>query len=526
MSWKNLLRLRSSVTLLALFVAWFCGGGDALGQDQTNGGGANPQTVSLENSIVELQKQVRELQSAVQEVHAEALSYRAETEALKKELEAARRQPVGGQEAAGTPEESAGATAADSSSRPEKRLAKVEEEQQLLTEKVDEQYQTKVESASKYRVRLSGIVLLNLFSNSRAVDNIDVPNFARPSFAIYSGGSVGGTLRQSELGLEVFGPEVAGARTRADVQFDFAGGFPNSSNGVTEGIVRLRTGTLRMDWKHTALVAGQDGIFFAPLSPTSLASLSVPALAYAGNLWSWAPQLRVEHRMEIAEGSTVSLQAGILDPLTGEAPSLGYLRQPTAGERSRQPGYGSRISWTYNAFGRPFTIGAGGYFSRQNWGLDRTVNGWAGTADWSLPLTRRFSVTGEFYRGQAVGGLGGGLGNSVVFLGRVSDPAAPVRGLDSLGGWTQLKFKATEKVEFNAAGGQENPVAHELTRFAAVQGYPGSILDRNRSAFANVIYRPRSDLLFSLEYRRLRSFEINGGSESANHINTAMGITF
>jgi len=31
--------------------------------------------------------------------------------------------------------------------------------------KVDEQYQTKVESASKYRMRLSGIVLLNLFSN-------------------------------------------------------------------------------------------------------------------------------------------------------------------------------------------------------------------------------------------------------------------------------------------------------------------------------------------------------------------------
>jgi hypothetical protein len=34
----------------------------------------------------------------------------------------------------------------------------------LVQAKVDEQYQTKVESASKYRVRLSGIVLMNLLS--------------------------------------------------------------------------------------------------------------------------------------------------------------------------------------------------------------------------------------------------------------------------------------------------------------------------------------------------------------------------
>jgi hypothetical protein len=505
-------------------VPWSCGGGQALGQANA----AVPQPASLENSIVELQKQVRELQSAVQEIHAEALSYRAETEALKKQLEAARNQaaaPADGQEPAGTREENAaaGAATADSSSKAGKRLAKVEEEQTLLTEKVDEQYQTKVESASKYRVRLSGIVLLNLFSNRGAVDNIDVPNFARARVPLDTGGSFGGTLRQSEIGLEAFGPEVAGARTRADVQFDFAGGFPNDSNGVTEGIVRLRTGTLRMDWEHTSVVAGQDGIFFSPLSPTSLASLSVPALAYAGNLWSWTPQLRVEHRVEIAEGSTVSLQAGLLDSLTGEAPPLEYLRQATAGERSGQPGYGSRVAWTYNAFGRPFTIGAGGYYSRQNWGPSR-VNGWAGTADWSLPLTRRFSVTGEFYRGQAVAGLGGGLGRSVIFIGPTVSPVA--RGLDSLGGWTQLKFKATEKLEFNAAGGEENPLAHELRNFSLTQGYSGAFLDRNRSSFGNVIYRPRSDLLFSVEYRRLRSFAINGTSENANHINTSMGITF
>ena len=55
--------------------------------------------------------------------------------------------------------------------------ASLDEEYQLLSGKVDEQYQTKVESASKYRMRLSGIVLLNLFSNVGTVNNADIPSY-------------------------------------------------------------------------------------------------------------------------------------------------------------------------------------------------------------------------------------------------------------------------------------------------------------------------------------------------------------
>src|ERR1035438_6648413 len=86
--------------------------------------------------------------------------------------------------------------------------------------KVDDQYQTKVESGSKYRMRISGIVLMNLFSNQGTVDNIDLPTLAYARPAGYSDGSFGGTLRQSEIGFEVFGPRMAGAKTRGDLQLD------------------------------------------------------------------------------------------------------------------------------------------------------------------------------------------------------------------------------------------------------------------------------------------------------------------
>ena len=57
--------------------------------------------------------------------------------------------------------------------------------------------------------------------------------------------------------------------------------FPN---GVNSGLVRLRTATMRLDWKNTDVVVGQDQLFFAPNSPTSFASLIVPALSYSGQL--------------------------------------------------------------------------------------------------------------------------------------------------------------------------------------------------------------------------------------------------
>lgn len=62
-------------------------------------------------------------------------------------------------------------------------LPSYKEDLQLLNAKVTEQSQTKVESGSKYRVRLSGIMLLNLFSSAGAVDNLDFPEFAVPGLS-------------------------------------------------------------------------------------------------------------------------------------------------------------------------------------------------------------------------------------------------------------------------------------------------------------------------------------------------------
>ncbi len=472
----------------------------------------------------ELREQIRDLQSTIRDLREETSRYHAETQALRAELKAALGTAHPAAESSSAPRLADAANAPRSSSADE-HLAKLQEQYDLLSAKVDDQYQSKVESASKYRVRLSGIALLNLFENSAAVDSQDIPSLALSTVG-RPDGSFGGTLRQSQIGLDVFGPTWHGARIKGNIQFDFAGGFPQTENGAIMGLVRLRTAVLRLDWLHTSLVGGQDAPFFSPLSPTSLASLAQPALAYSGNLWTWIPQLRVEHSLAASRNSRLTMQAGILDPLTGERPTSQFYRTPQAGEASRQPAYAARLAWSSANEQNPLVLGVGGYYSRQDWGAGRKVGGWAVTTDASIPVTQWLNLSGEFFRGSAIGGLGGALGETVVYYGPSTSATTQVEGLDAIGGWAQVKLRASPRLEFNVAAGQDNPFASQF-RQAALAGaayYGGTV--RNRSLLSNFIYRPRSDLLLSMEYRRIQSYQLVSPAHDADQINLSMGVLF
>jgi len=478
--------------------------------------------------LQQLQSQVQQLSSQVQSLKAQQETAQAESAALRRELDATKSQlvafsapPAAAQPAQVTP------SATLPTATTEERIVKLEENQQLADAKIAEQSQTKVESASKYRLRLSGIVLFNSYINRGSVDNQDFPEIATAPRPLASDGTFGASLRQSQIGIEGFGPAIAGARTSADVQFDFAGGFPEQPNGVSFGFVRLRTAVVRFDWENTSLIGGQDSLFIAPLAPTSLAALAVPPLSYSGNLWAWTPQIRVEHHFHLSEKSSLLAQGGILDSWSGDIPFSQSYRYPTWGEQSGQPAYAVRIAWTQSIAGQNMTLGAGGYYGHQHWGYGRSIDGWAGTMDLTLPLGESFEFTGQFYRGRATGGIGGGIGQSVLWTGSLVDPNTQLFGLNSLGGWAQLKYKATSKLQFNAAFGQDNPFASDLREYG---GDPAarysSPLSKNQTALVNFLYQPRSDIVLSLEYRRLKTFTLDSNANAANVVNFSLGYIF
>jgi len=487
---------------------------------------------SNDTAIHDLQDQIRQLRSLVDEMRAENAQSRAEMHQLRQDLQATRamlEKPAAAPEAtaqAALPTGAPSSQTAPATTALEERVQKLEDSTSLINSKIDEQYQTKVETASKYRARLHGIVLMNAFRNIGGSDNFDLPNISTPISGSTPVATLGATLRQSEVGIEVFGPNVFGAKTSADVQMDFAGGFSNIGNAVNFGLVRLQTASMRMDWEHTSVVAGQDALFISPLSPTSFASLATPAFAFAGNLWGWTPQLRVEHRFAVSDQQTITMQAGLMDNLDWGYPQNQYFRSPQSGELSGQPAYAFRTAWSRPVQQHPLSFGVAGYYGRQDWTWDRYVDSWAGMADWQIPILPRLGLSGEFYRGRGIGGLGGAIGRSVVYAGAPNLGTTPIRGLDSEGGWAQLKLQITPKIEINGVFAMDDAFPGDVRGFAIDANNFGPIIGKNRGTLGNIVFRPKSDLVLAAELRRLRTFPVYSESSVTNQASVSMGILF
>lgn len=467
--------------------------------------------------------ELRQLTTLLQETRAELQQYRSEVNQLKAEVQRLQAAPgaASAAPAAVPAPPSSGAVRAQI----QQRVAGLENQQQMTAAEVKDQYQTKVESGSRYRLRLSGLLLMNMHQNFGVVNDSDVPDIALAHGTTSTSGDFGGTVRQSEFTLAANGPDVWGSRMTAQLTFDFFGGMPTAAiDGVTMGIGRVKVAHIRFDGDNNSVVAGLDRPFISPLDPTSYASVGISPLGASGNLWTWTPEVYAEHRTKAFGAWSNTLQAGVMDPLSGALAADSFARKPEAGEKSRLPAFAAREALSRIRLDRPLSFGIGGYVGRQAYPPARTVNAWAVTGDWQMPLANWLDLSGELYRGQAIGGLWASEGNSIVRSGPAADPASKIAGLNTIGGWSQLKFVLTPKLEANAVYGMDNPFSSDLLRFAPSR--QGWLFARNQTFMVNFIERPRSDLILSLEFRHINTSYVSAPSQTADQINTAIGVLF
>ena len=409
------------------------------------------------------------------------------------------------------------------------RAAQISQEDwDILNARVEEQHQTKVESASKFRLKLSGIALFNAFSVQGQVDNLDFPSLALPKFVGYPEGGTGASVRQSIVGVTGIGPVLFGARTSADLQVGFYGGLPSGYTATSSGIASLKVARVRFDWKNTSAVAGLDYPFFSPNLPSTYMSVAIPAFALAGNLWTWTPTIRVEKRFQGAL-SPFKIEAGLLDPSS----SIQYitnanLRIPNPTEASRQPTIAVRLSVSRKSEDHAASLGVSGLYSPQEFSGGLQGTGWGGMLDWKFPLFPRTELSGQFFTGKGIDGFGGAPLNPYMAQNALLYNNLNVRllsGPSVIGGWSQFKVKANTRNEFNAAagtGGRNSFGLRQVANTSPFTFFPA----RNEMFFVNYIFRPRSDLLFSAEYRRVRTYEVVGTPDSAGQVGLAVGFLF
>ncbi len=403
------------------------------------------------------------------------------------------------------------------------------ERQSVQESQIAVQEQTKVESESRFPVKVSGLVLMNGFVNTRKVDMA-----ATPSLAVPGGGSTGASVRQTIMGLDMRGPHFFGARSHGDLRVDFDGSAAASggyANGYGIDLVRLRTAHASLDWDHAEAFFSMDRPIVAPNVPDSLTAVAEPPLAWSGDLWNWTPQFGATQDISLGSVSRLRAQAALIDvadaPYTASlAAQNGAAPTESTAEASRWPGVEARIAMLGGQSESGAQVGAGGVFAPHRTFGGTRFDTWAGTVDYRLPLPSRMQLSGGLYRGAGLGGLGGGGYKDYVYRLDPDGDGVYFRTLDDIGGWTQWKQKISQRLEFNEALGIDNVPGGQLRPYAGAGSFAYQNIARNRTATGNVIFSPSAYLLFSLEYRRIESSPVNGPTAASDVIGVAAGYKF
>ncbi len=376
-----------------------------------------------------------------------------------------------------------------------------EERLEVQQRQIEEQAQTKVEASQKFPIRLTGMALFNTFLDSRQNGGVAYPTVASaPGTEL-----AGATLRQTIVGLEFSGPRTfLGGTVRGSVYMDFSSG-----SAPLAQTMRLRTGSIELDWKSRSILVGVEKPIFNPREPDSLAQVAISPLTGAGNLWLWIPQVRLEQDLKFGPHAGLRARMGVVETrevgpydTTGLPPGVAAVR----------PGIEGRYELYYNLDSdRRFEI-APGFHASTTHASGFSIPSNLFSVDWLLKPWRVAEFTGAFFNGQNVANLGtGAVNQGYVIYKRISWP------IDSMGLWGQVTIHALPRLDLHLFTGRQN---------YGVQYLSTGDVSRNAMFGANIFYRIAPNVLVGPEFSQLRSVYIGQSTLINNHYDLALAYLF
>ncbi len=386
----------------------------------------------------------------------------------------------------------------------QQRLEDAESLLEMLRQQMADAAESGVRTRSRVGFELSGRVLMNVFSNNKETNNVDVPMYRRQVPAGSLKGGSGMSIRQTVLGGAVTVRDVLGGDFTGDIDVDFFGGQMASAGGRTFPLIRMRTARAIIDWENSQLLIGQEQPLVAGVNPLSLAAVGSPNFSYAGNLWLWLPQIR--YGVHSNGALRFGAQVAALAPTSGEPNTL-FATGFDAAERTNVPYLQGRVHFGWGEEENAAEIGFGVHYGQVNDSADVAQTSSAATVDFVIPFLSRFEIRGEAFSGQAIAGLGGGaIGQNF--------GADSITPMSTVGGWVQLNYKASPRVLVGVGLGTDDPAE-----------FDGPFFLRNSTQEAHVHWRPAGPLVFGIEWRRTQT-RYAASDYPNTHINLAFGFEF
>lgn len=313
------------------------------------------------------------------------------------------------------------------------------------------------------------------------------------------------TARQTRFGLKFSndGPN----KPEGAIEVDFFGLKGSGvSGGITQSAIRLRLAYFKLSTEKASFLFGQYWAPFAPLSPTSIAYVSILPLTASGNLWVRLPQVKIEYKTDINEKNSVMFEAAVLRPFSGYfKPEVSQTEELGPGEWSGVPFFEGRISAKIQD--ETAVIGISGHIGNEDFKkgtivktspadtvkIGKKVQSFGVALDFKVKYDK-FSLCGEGFTGKNLPMFGSNV--SIELQDADGQPTTNYSAVADIvpkavqGGWVQASADASDAISFNAGYG---------TEFIDHSNY------KNQAVFGNVMIKSSNKTTFALEVMNIKT---------------------
>ncbi len=319
----------------------------------------------------------------------------------------------------------------------------------------------------------------------------DDPASGTSDFTLYT--------RLTRLGLDFDGGEVKGMKLDGKLELDFYG-FDSSDS---RNDLRIRHAYLNLKKDDLSLLAGQAWDLFSPLYP----SINPDLVNWnAGNTGDRRPQLRVSYAPTVGDDSKLTLAGalamqGAISPQEIDGTPDGVLDGEDSGipQLQGRAAYGTKIlTESTSELGAWFAYGQEKTDGPPIAGEDEWTSSIYGL-DVTLPITDDLKLKGEFWAGENLNDLRGGIGQGI--------NATTGDEIAAIGYWAQVDYALNDTTGIFVGTSVDDPDDGDL---------PTGGMDLNEQYYAGMTFRVWEPVRFGVDYVHWKT-EYVGLRDGTNH---------
>lgn len=346
----------------------------------------------------------------------------------------------------------------------------------------------------KFKFTLYGYVNLSMSYDSQKVLSGDYCAYAF-SPEQDDGNSFQVDAKSSRFGVLIDGPGIPGwhgSKTQGCYEFDFQGAFSIRSR---PGFM-MRKAYVAVSDKDTKFLAGQDWEVISPLYPMTL---NYTAGAAVGNNGYRRAMVKMERRFDWTKSTDLFFQFALTDNVLRDASGVAWAAAHSGGWPVIQGRFAYILGKNRPGNLKPVTLGISAHLGEQRFEFrsgDPTerppgrkyFKTWSFNVDLDLPFTERLRVQAEYFLGENLSGVEGGILQGVDIYRR--------RTVRSQGGWIGLQYFWTKKLQTNVCYSIDDPFNDDLL---GGNGSDGLSRTYNHCLFVNAMYNWNEALMTGLE---------------------------